>query len=323
MGANTQLRGRAGLRQAIARLQGYEAPARSWESSLLPARVSDYQPGWLDELCLSGEAMWLRLSLPGNLGDGPRRRSANRATRIALFPRRQLPLLLPSARGAGDPAAGLTAGTMELLVLMRQHGALFFEDLIARSGRLPEDVERRLLELVAAGLVNSDGFASIRALANRPQARRLRRHNYSGRRQGLLNDAWPPGRWAAIDVPAPSTTSQEELLEGIANVLLQRYGVVFREIAARERWRLPWRLLLRVLRRLEARGQVRGGRFVGGLTGEQFALPEALDALRRLRRQAAGNQPAPGNDDPANLADYLARSHAQLYRDTDAKSSPS
>ena len=323
MGVNTQLRGRAGLRQAIGRLQGYEAPARSWESTLLPARVADYQPAWLDELCLSGEAMWLRLSLPGNPGDGPRRRSANRATRIALFPRRQLPLLLPSARGEGDPAAGLTAGTIELLALLRQHGALFFEDLIARSGRLPEDVERRLLELVAAGLVNSDGFASIRALANRPLARRLRRHNYSGRRQGLLNDAWPPGRWAVIDVPAPSMTNPDEMLEGIANVLLQRYGVVFREIAARERWRLPWRLLLRVLRRLEARGQVRGGRFVGGLTGEQFALPEALDALRRIRRQGVGQQRAPGDDDPANLADYLARSHAQLYRDSNSESPPS
>ena len=311
LGPETRLEGRTGLRQAILRLQGYEAPAPSWERDLLPARISDYDPALLDELCLAGEVTWLRLTVPGN-GTGPNRRSATRATRIALMPRRQLPLLLAAARGDTDPLESLTAGTRELFEILRVQGALFFEDLIGHSGRLPEDVERRLLELVAAGLVNSDGFASIRALSNRQLARRLRRGNYAGRRRGLLNDAWPPGRWAAILPSMPP--DEEKLLDGIAEVLLERYGVVFRELAARERWRLPWRLLLRRLRIMEARGQVRGGRFVSGLSGEQFALPEALDALRRQRKSKAPAGFPPGVDDPANLAEYLASSPAERYR---------
>ncbi|MCY3694611.1 MAG: DEAD/DEAH box helicase [Chloroflexi bacterium] len=313
LGPDTRLQGRAGLRRAILRLQGYEAPAPAWEGELLPARVSDYDPALLDELCLAGEVTWLRLSVPGNGRSGPSRRSATRATRIALMPRRQLPLLLAAARGSEDPLDGLTDGTRELFEILRQKGALFFEDLIGHSGRLPEDVERRLLELVAAGLVNSDGYASIRALSNRQLARRLRRGNFAGRRQGLLNDAWPPGRWAAI-LPATAPPDEEAVLDGIAEVLLERYGVVFRELATRERWRVPWRLLLRRLRLMEARGTIRGGRFVSGLTGEQFALPEALEALRRQRRTSPSVELAPGADDPANLADYLDRSPAERYR---------
>ena len=313
LGAESRLEGRAGLRQAILRLQGYEAPAPAWERDLLPARVSDYDPALLDELCLAGEVTWLRLTLPGGGHAGPGRRSATRATRIALMPRRQLPLLLAAARGDADPLEGLTDGTRELYDLLNSKGALFFEDLIDLSGRLPEDVERRLLELVAAGLVNSDGFASIRALSNRPLARRLRRGNFAGRRQGLLNDAWPPGRWAAVRVHAPAP-DQEQLLDGVAETLLERYGVVFREVATRERWRLPWRLLLRRLRVMEARGLVRGGRFISGLTGEQFALPAALEALRRQRKTGPGAAIFPGVDDPANLAAYLERSPAERYR---------
>ncbi|MDE2862701.1 MAG: hypothetical protein OXL33_04560, partial [Chloroflexota bacterium] len=132
-------------------------------------------------------------------------------------------------------------------------------------------------------------------------------------RQGLLNDAWPPGRWAAI-LPATAPPDEEAVLDGIAEVLLERYGVVFRELATRERWRVPWRLLLRRLRLMEARGTIRGGRFVSGLTGEQFALPEALEALRRQRRTSPSVELAPGADDPANLADYLDRSPAERYR---------
>ncbi len=313
LGPANRLQGKAGLRQAILRLQGYEAPAPAWERDLLPARVSDYDPALLDELCLAGEVTWLRLTLPGNGTAGPGRRSATRATRISLMPRRQLPLLLAAARGTADPLDSLTDGTRELYALLRGKGALFFEDLIDLSGRLPEDVERRLLELVAAGLVNSDGFASIRALSNRPLARRLRRGNFAGRRKGLLNDAWPPGRWAAVAMHA-AAPDEEQLLDGIAEVLLERYGVVFREVATRERWRLPWRLLLRRLRIMEARGLVRGGRFITGLTGEQFALPAALDALRRQRKAAPVTGIAPGLDDPANLADYLAQTPAERYR---------
>ncbi len=313
LGATTRLAGHAGLRSAILRLQGYEAPAHAWEADLLSARVVDYQPSMLDELCLAGEIAWMRLTIPG--GDGSAsRRSANRATRIALFPRRQLPLLLAAARGDGDPSAGLTDGTLELLNLLRERGALFFEDLIAQTTRLPEDVERRLLELVAAGLVSSDGFAAIRSLVNRPLARRLRRRGFNQSQRGLLTDVFPPGRWSAIGGDQFARPEDGDLAAGLADILLERYGVVFRDVAQRERWRVPWRALLGQLRLMEARGQVRGGRFVAGLAGEQFALPAALDMLRRLRGGGGDEQLAPAADDPANLAEHLARSSAQRYR---------
>ena len=304
----SRLAGRGGVREAVAQLAGFEAPAASWEREILAARVADYGPAWLDELCLDGEAAWARLAPPrphaanGRPPDGedasppPRGRRASRATPMALAPRPDLPALLAASRhgedGEAEPRAGAAA---EVLAALRERGALFFDELTAATRRLASDVEDGLRELIAAGLVASDGFQGLRQLTRGGSGRRRTRG-------GLRGGGGPAGRWAPVRAPGDGFADAEELAERVAGVLLRRYGVVFRDAVAAEHFRVPWREVLRALRRLEARGAVRGGRFVSGFVGEQFALPEALESLRRVRKTPrSGERVRIAAADPLNL----------------------
>ncbi|MCY4112770.1 MAG: DEAD/DEAH box helicase [Chloroflexi bacterium] len=296
--------GRAGLRTAIQRLQGFEAPVAAWESVLLPSRVRDFQPSWLDELCLSGEVAWGRLSQPRPNGHAPitgYTLAATRATPITLVPRRDLPLLLAAARGVDVEAAlppTVGAGG-EIHRLLESRGALFFDEIAAALRRLPTDVEEGLRALIGGGWVASDGFHGVRALAGRRRRGGWRRR---GGRHALGAAASPPGRWSLLAAAPDSEAMADDLAERVAHVMLGRYGVVFRDLRRREPFTLPWRDVLRALRQLEARGAVRGGRFVTGFVGEQYALPEAVTALRRHRSEAAnGRRVRISAVDPLNL----------------------
>ena len=313
---NSKLEGKAGVRQAVARLQGYEAAGSGWEPELLAARVKDYRPSWLDELCLAGEIAWARLTprktaangkgSGGAESDGASAATASRVTPVSLTLRSALPMLLAGVRGedclaSPAPKAGAAAEIHELL---SNRGALFFDEVVSGTRRLRSDVERGMRELIARGLVTADGFQGLRQLFGRrtPAGRRRSQGSSFGVAGGLQN-AGPSGRWSLLQSPQPQEADRDDFLEGIAGVLLQRYGVIFRDLYPRESISLPWRDLLRALRRLEARGLVRGGRFVSGFAGEQYALPEAVDALRTVRRTEKSEERLwVSGLDPANLA---------------------
>ena len=306
----TQLAGRRGVRQAVTQLGGFEAPAASWERDLLRARVEDFGPNWLDELCLSGEVAWGRLAPPRSATNGQngseaaRLSRATKVTPVTVASRADLAMLLAAARADGrvprEPAAGAAA---ELLALLRERGALFFDELVSGTRRLASDVEEGLRELIAAGLVASDGFQGLRDLTRR-SARRARRGRYLG--AGRYAGGGPAGRWALLRPGEADPAERDEFAEELAQLLLRRYGVVFRDVVAAESFTVPWRDLLRALRRLEARGIVRGGRFVSGFVGEQFALPEALEALRAVRRSPReGERVRLSAADPLNLTGVI------------------
>jgi len=303
------LLGRAGVRQAVELLQGFEAPAVEWEESILRARVEDYVPAWLDELCLGGEVAWARLS-PRRAATESSAPSANRSTPVALTPRVQLATLLSAARAESEPPAPPAKGAAaEVYELLRDRGALFFDELVTLTRRLPTDVERGLRELIASGLVASDGFQGLRQVAGRARGRadgrsRRRLGHRVSTPGGLFAGMSPAGRWALVRSPSPVVAERDidVLAEQVAEVLLRRYGVVFRDVVARESFAVPWREVLRALRRMEARGTVRGGRFVTGFVGEQYALPEAVDSLRRVRREPRdGERVTISACDPLNL----------------------
>ena len=307
-GAETRLEGKEGIRRAIRRLQGFEAPAPAWERDLLPARVRDYRPGDLDELCFAGEIVWARLSPRRSAADGnghadrgTSRSAATRATPVTLAFREDLPDLLTAARSylADAPPEPEVGAAGEVLQLLRRRGALFFEEIAAQTRRLPSDVEQGLLELIGAGLVTSDGFQGLRTIALGRRSNHRRRPRRSGF-NGVA--ASPPGRWAAISVSGRDLAHEDRLAENLAGVLLDRYGVIFRDLMQQESFTLPWRHLLKALRRLEARGEVRGGRFVSGFVGEQYALPEAVKILREIRREPlAGERVSVSAADVLNL----------------------
>jgi ATP-dependent Lhr-like helicase len=289
----TRRHGRAGLAEVIEQLQGFELPAGDWER-LLAERVESYKPEWLDDLCLSGEVAWGRLSVvePAAEADDPAagepRRSGktpSRRTPITFMLRQDLSWLLQAHRGAVVPAEPTAGSGREVLDALREGGALFHSDLQAITRRLPTDVEEGLWDGVARGLVTADGFNAVRSLlhARTRFARRQRpfpRPGSRGRRgtwrQGV------EGRWTLLP-PAPPIEDHEELAETVAWQLVLRWGVVFRDVYLKERLAVPWRDVLWALRRLEARGLIRGGHFVTGVTGEQFADEATLPLLRPRR----------------------------------------
>jgi ATP-dependent Lhr-like helicase len=307
VGGDRRLEGKRGLLDVIAQLQGFEIAASAWERDVLPLRVANYDPRWLDDLCLAGEVVWSRMSVRKN-GNGTSRSSGpSRATPITLALRRDLPRLIDVVRGGQQteaPAAGAAGATWDTL---KQHGALFFDDLAAASRQLPAQLEEGLWDLVGRGLVTADGFSALRQIMA-PQGSRgrsVRRHARYGGAARPSRVSAPQGRWSIVH-RFVEPASAEDVAEAAAMQLLARYGVVFRDLVARETLAVPWRDIVRALRRQEARGIVRGGRFVSGFIGEQYALPESVDALRKVRRSPrTGDIVRLNAADPLNLAGII------------------
>ena len=300
---DTRAEGPQGLAAVLDTLDGYALPAGAWESEILPARLAEYDPLWLDALCLSGEMAWGRLGA-GSAERGARSKSGPiRSTPIALFRRERGAVwsaLSGVARAEGLP---LSHAAGAILAVLDQRGASFFGDLVNATGILRTEVEKGLAELVAWGLVTSDSFAGLRALLV-PSERRRSVAGFRRRGRTAAFGVETAGRWSRTTSGERSSGSatDDRLAEGLAWQLLRRWGVVFRRLFEQETVRAPWRDVLRVLRRLEARGEVRGGRFVGGFSGEQYALPEAVGLLRAIRKEpAVGALVAVSAADPLNL----------------------
>ncbi len=267
-----RLHGVDGTLQVVRQLQGYEIPAAAWETHVLPARVAGYRAEYLDKLCYSGEIMWGRLCPHPALAAGDtqtaRRIRPTKLAPVSLFTREDADgLIVRDATGS----AGLSHVAREVLAEIERRGAPFFTEIVRATRRLPSEIEEALWQLVAAGLVTADGFDALRSLID--AKRRLGEKGLRARPRSSS------GRWTAL-------ASRAERIdpEMFARLLLGRWGVVFRDVIARESLAPPWRELLLALRRMEARGEIRGGRFVSGFVGEQFALPEAIEALRASRR---------------------------------------
>jgi ATP-dependent helicase Lhr and Lhr-like helicase len=309
-----QLTGLDGLREAIAMLDGFELAGGAWERFVLPMRVQRYESSMLDMLCLAGEVAWARFSdAPAPSRDGtPEPLRLTPATPVALFLREHAEAwkaLRPStgsgqglstpdashSASTGSRQARLTDNARRVLDALRDKGASFFNDLRAACGLDFEETRLALGTLVAARLAASDGFSGLRSLMRSAPSRPA----VNGHRATFA------GRWVAIaDVDADK--EREAAIEVQAWALLRRYGVVFRRVLMREGIAAPWRELARVYRRLEARGEIRGGRFVSGMSGEQFALPLAVERLREVRRTAAdGTLFTISAADPLNLAGII------------------
>jgi len=284
------------LATIIEQLEGYEVAAAAWEADVLPARMHEYDPNWLDSLCLSGRALWARLQAPKASTGGP-----VRATPIGIVTRKQWPLL-QSLTAQNADALQLSHSATAMHAYLQTHGASFFDEIAAGSHLLAAQGEDGLAELVAAGWVTSDSFSGLRALIL-PQDKK-RRMAARGRRIALfgLEDA---GRWSLVR--RTSAELDATAVEQMAWILLRRYGVLFRRLLEREAdWLPPWHVLLRALRRLEAQGHIRGGRFVAGIPGEQYALPEAVTTLRAIRKRAGTAQLVSlSAADPLNLVGTL------------------
>jgi ATP-dependent helicase Lhr and Lhr-like helicase len=283
-----RLHGARGVAEVVAQLQGFHAPAGAWERELLPARVTRYEPLLLDELCLHGEVAWGRLSVAGDPTAPPRRRLApTRNAPVTLALRADLGWLAAAA----GPSAPIGPAAQALVDALRSAGASFLSELAVLTRRTPVETEAALWELVSAGVVTCDAFAGLRSLvdAGRPRV---------GRRPGAAG-----GRWVLLGRPE---VAADALVERRAEQYLRRWGVVFRDLLAREPDAPQWRELLPLLRRREARGEIRGGRFVTGFSGEQFALAEAVEGLRAVRRAAArGERVELSAADPLNLVGLL------------------
>ncbi len=296
--------GPEGLAAVLDLLDGYEVAAGAWESDVLPARLEQYDPLWLDGLCLSGEIAWGRVSAAGP--SNGHKSGPIRTTPIALF-RRERGAVWRSLRTQPEPAQlALSHSARAVLEALDARGASFFGDLVNATGLLRTAVEQGLAELVAWGLVTSDSFAGLRALLVPSDRRRPLGGARLRRRRGPVAPfgVETAGRWARVAPGSP--LSEEQVAEAVAWQLLRRYGVVFRRLVQRESLLVPWRDILRVYRRLEARGEIRGGRFVGGFSGEQYALPEAVGSLRAVRREeSAGELVAVSGADPLNLVGIL------------------
>ena len=292
--------GEGGLLDVIEMLQGFEAAAGAVESDLLSCRVTDYQPFLLDRLCVGGEVVWGRISQHNEHGNGydgrPTRTSLSRVTPITLALRESLDWLLDPSEEGSDAVTG-AAG--EVLEVLSRRGACFISDIVAATRRLPSDVEDAVWLLAAAGRVTSDSLESLRTRINgNPQ--RPRRASTRRRARPYRRGAY--SRWSRLEPVAPMS----ETIESKAFQFLKRYGVVFPELLAREPMAPRWRDLVRTFRRLEARGEIRGGRFVSGFVGEQFALPEAVETLRKVNRtEPTGNMIAVSACDPLNLVGIL------------------
>ncbi len=315
-------RGAEGLAAVLAQLEGFEAPAGAWEREILPARIEGYDPAWLDALCFSGRLLWRRASPPAGSVAKPRatgRGGPVRATPIAFFARDTAPVwesqLAAFGAGGALEIANLSSEAHAVHAALGRLGASFSADLARATALLPTRVDAALGELVARGLAAADGFAGLRSLIGSADPRIAAAKRRNGHSHSLGTAPFgAAGRWALLTAPSESVAlsgdsghqREDAAAEIAARTLLSRYGVVFRKILERESLAPAWRSLLRALHRLEARGEIRGGRFVAGFSGEQFALPEAVGQLRRMRREEpTGALVAISAADPLNLAGIL------------------
>jgi ATP-dependent Lhr-like helicase len=297
----SQLSGERGLLEAVRQLQGFEIPANAWEKQVLASRINNYDPAALDQLCLTGAVGWGRLSPhPATLEDsteGRRRVVPTSVAPITFFVREDSDWMQPRIEDEQGFERVLSEGARAVLEFLRRRGASFFADIVRSTSRLKAEIETALWELVAAGMVTADGFDNLRSLIN-PR-----------RRLGLGSSKAPrprhtPGRWSLLY--AAEGSDRSKVAEATCRMLLRRDGVVFREMLARESNMPKWRELLIAFRRLEDRGEVRGGRFVSGFLGEQFALPEAIESLRAMRNLAVeGETVTISAADPLNLVGII------------------
>jgi ATP-dependent helicase Lhr and Lhr-like helicase len=294
----SQLQGERATLEVLRQLEGFEVPANAWERQVLSRRIADYDPKWLDQLCLTGAVGWGRLSphpatLESSNGDQPNRRRVipTSVAPITFFIREESDWMAPHASLAD--AQGLSPVANQVFELLRQRGASFFADIVRATGKLKAEIETGLWELVAAGLVTADGFDNLRALID-PKRR-------AGQGNGkLTRPRHSSGRWAILH--ADSAVEHDRRGEAVCWMLLKRYGVVFRDLLVRESNLPKWRDLQLAFRRLEARGEIRGGRFVDGFLGEQFALPVAVESLRATRKlPPTGELVTISAADPLNL----------------------
>jgi len=310
----TQLHGRDGLAEVIGQLQGLELPAPAWEEHVLQARVRPYDSGDLEHLCLAGMVTWGRLAPNGGAPEldveGPagrksrRRQGPARNGPIAFVLRDDLPYFLDRAGAQHEAFDDLPPASADVARYLKERGASFLADIARGARRMPSEVEDALWDLVSRGLVSGDGVAGLRRLL-RVGARRRREHRLRGLGMRPHVRSLPVGRWA-LWRPGGEPPSSHEAVEAMARQLLRRYGVVFRDLLARERSAPAWRVLLDVYRRWEAQGEIRGGRFVDGFIGEQFALPEAVEALRATRRaQGESELVVISAADPLNMVGIL------------------
>ena len=317
-----------GAQAVLELLDGCELPAAAWEPEVLALRIQDYAPTSLDQLCFTGRIGWGRLTLPDARAAGPF--GPVRSSPMSLFARENLRHWL--ALSPVSTPAEFLPDAQQIERALSEEGALFFGEIVRITRLLPSRVEQALAELVTQGCVTADGFEGLRALllpedkrAPFGNSERRRRHKSvtsveSGGRWSLLRRMLP----AASDLLVTESTERADSIEAFARVLLRRYGVVSRRISEKESLHVSWFELIRVFRRLEARGEIRGGYFVGGLSGEQFARPEAIGLLRSIRKtKAKGEFIAISAADPLNLIGILTpgpripavTSHRILLRD--------
>jgi ATP-dependent Lhr-like helicase len=298
----TQVQGERATLDVLRQLQGFEIPANAWERQVLGRRIANYDPKWLDQLCLTGAVGWGRLSPhPATLEDsaaGKRRVIPTSVAPITFFVREEADWMVPHNSSLEQPEGrGLSEGARQVLEFLRQRGASFFADIVRGTEQLKSEVETALWELVAGGLVTADGFDNLRSLID-PKRR-------AG--QGSGRSARPrhsSGRWAPL-YTGPAV-ERNRAVEATCWVLLKRYGVVFRDLLARETNLPKWRELQMAFQRLEDRGEIRGGRFVDGFLGEQFALPVAVESLRATRTlPPTGEAITLSAADPLNLLGIL------------------
>jgi len=299
--SGTQLLGARGTLEVLQQMQGFETPANAWEGQIIARRVADYDPKTLDHLSLTGAVGWGRLSPhPATLETitpDRRRIVPTSVAPITFFVREDADWMIPRRDSGNEETRGLSPSAIAVLQFLLQRGASFFADIVRATGKLKSEVETALWELVAAGLLTADGFDNLRALID-PRRRSGQGNGRSSRPRHST------GRWALL-YPGEGV-DRTRALESICWMLLRRYGVVFREVLARETILPKWREVLIALRRLEDRGEIRGGRFVSGFIGEQFALPVAVESLRAQRNvQGSGEVVTVSAADPLNLVGII------------------
>jgi ATP-dependent helicase Lhr and Lhr-like helicase len=299
----TQVLGERGTLEILNQLQGFEIPANAWERQILSRRIADYDPKVLDQLCLTGAVGWGRLSPhPATLLDtaeGKRRVIPTSVAPITFFVREHSDWMIPRHPSTDLPeeTRGLSPNAKETLDFLRHRGASFFADIVRGTGKLKSEVETALWELVAAGIVTADGFDNLRSLID-PKRRSGHGHGRSSRPRHSA------GRWSLLYMDQAEDKTKS--VEATCWMLLKRYGVVFRDLLARETILPKWRELQIAFRRLEDRGEIRGGRFVDGFLGEQYALPVAVESLRASKKvEPTGETLTLSAADPLNLVGIL------------------